>query len=104
MLSNRVGKGETHFASWGREQANLRHSLSSTQIKAARVASAVAGEIQAWIDRETIARLVAALRQPDGGGAGAARALLGELEARLLSVGRFEPPARQGAGRAGLSW
>jgi len=36
MLSNRVGKGETHFASWGREQANLHHSLSSTQIKAAR--------------------------------------------------------------------
>jgi len=55
------------------------------------VAGAVAGEIQAWIDRETIARLVAALRQPDGGGAGAARALLGELEARLLSVGRFDP-------------
>ena len=69
-----------------------------------RWAGAVAGEIQAWIDRETIARLVAALRQPDGGGAGAARALLGELEARLLSVGRFEPPARQGAGRAGLLW
>ncbi|KAL6591405.1 hypothetical protein ACP70R_049908 [Stipagrostis hirtigluma subsp. patula] len=56
----------------------------------ARVAGAVAGEIQAWIDRETIARLVAALRRTDGGGADAARALLAELEARLLSVGRFD--------------
>jgi hypothetical protein len=68
--------------------------------RVARVAGAVAAEIQAWIDRETIARLVAALRRrpdPDagvgvgGGGADAARALLAELEARLLSVGRFDP-------------
>ncbi|TKW42093.1 hypothetical protein SEVIR_1G361400v4 [Setaria viridis] len=58
----------------------------------ARVAGAVAGEIQAWIDRETIARLVAELRRSEGGGgADAARALLAELEARLLSVGQFDP-------------
>jgi hypothetical protein len=55
------------------------------------VAGAGAGEIQAWVDREAIARLVAALR---GGRADAARALLAELEARLLSLsagGRFDP-------------
>ncbi|KAL6911957.1 hypothetical protein ACP4OV_000762 [Aristida adscensionis] len=56
----------------------------------ARVAGAVAGEIQAWVDRKTIERLVAALRRCSDGGAGAARALLAELEARLLSVGRFD--------------
>ncbi|CAD6249076.1 unnamed protein product [Miscanthus lutarioriparius] len=55
----------------------------------ARVAGAVAGEIQSWVDREAIARLVAALR---GGRADAARALLVELKARLLSTGgRFDP-------------
>ncbi|TVU27851.1 hypothetical protein EJB05_19352, partial [Eragrostis curvula] len=57
----------------------------------AHVAGAVAVEIQAWIDRETVARLVAALRRSDNGGAVAARALLAELETRLLSVGRFDP-------------
>lgn len=56
----------------------------------ARVAGEVAGEIQAWIDRESVARLIAALRRSDGG-ADAARALLEELETRLLSVGRFDP-------------
>ncbi|CAN6245724.1 unnamed protein product [Urochloa humidicola] len=56
----------------------------------ARAAGAVAGEIQAWIDRETVARLVAALRQP-GAAAAAARTLLADLEARLLSAGRFDP-------------
>ena len=96
------GTGEEGSGVNGSLRARCRRCGARRGIK--RVAGAVAGEIQAWIDRETIARLVAVLRQPDGGGAGAARALLGELEARLLSVGRFEPPARQGAGRAGLLW
>uniref|UniRef100_A0A0E0K6F4 Uncharacterized protein n=1 Tax=Oryza punctata TaxID=4537 RepID=A0A0E0K6F4_ORYPU len=57
----------------------------------ARAAGGVAGEIQAWINRENVARLVAALRS-DGDDAGAAaRARLAELEARLVSVGRFDP-------------
>jgi len=61
----------------------------ATQRAVARVAGAVAGEIQAWVDREAIARLVAALRD---GRADAARALLAELEARLVFLGgRFDP-------------
>ncbi|CAN6239138.1 unnamed protein product [Urochloa humidicola] len=74
----------------------------------ARAAGAVAGEIQAWIDRETVARLVAALRRPPDGGAGAAaaaaaRALLAELEARLLSAGRrFDPRLQRALLRHGV--
>ena len=73
------GTGEEGSGVIGSLRARCRRCGARRGI--ARVAGAVAGEIQAWIDRETIARLVAALRQPDGGGAGAARALLGELEA-----------------------
>ena len=83
------GTGEEGSGVIGSLRARCRRCGARRGI--ARVAGAVAGEIQAWIDRETIARLVAALRRPNGGGAGAARALLGELEARLLSVGRFDP-------------
>ncbi|KAK3155562.1 hypothetical protein QOZ80_2BG0204790 [Eleusine coracana subsp. coracana] len=56
----------------------------------ARAAGGIAAEIQAWIDRELVARLVAALlRRSDA----YARFLLAELESRLLlSVGRrFDP-------------
>ncbi|CAL5020080.1 unnamed protein product [Urochloa decumbens] len=67
----------------------------------ARAAGAVADEIQAWIDRETVARLVAALRRP-GGGAAAARALLAEVEARLLSAGRFDPRLQRALLRHGV--
>lgn len=56
----------------------------------ARAAGGIAAEIQAWIDRETVSRLVAALRRSGADGDGA-RALLAELESRLLSVGRFDP-------------
>ncbi|CAL4885829.1 unnamed protein product [Urochloa decumbens] len=66
----------------------------------ARAAGAVAAEIQAWIDRETVARLVAALRRPGAGAA--ARALLGELEARLLSAGRFDPRLQRALLRHGV--
>ncbi|KAL5211921.1 hypothetical protein ABZP36_022768 [Zizania latifolia] len=55
----------------------------------ARAAAGVAGEIQAWIDRENVARLVAALRS-DGAVDATARTLLAEFEARLLSVDRFD--------------
>lgn len=66
----------------------------------ARVASAVAGEIQAWVDREAIARLVAALSSHGRGGA---RALLAELEARLLSAGgRFDPRLQRALLRHGV--
>ncbi|KAJ1281482.1 hypothetical protein BS78_04G309300 [Paspalum vaginatum] len=69
----------------------------------ARVAGAVAVEIQAWVDRETVARLVAALRRPGGAGAGAARALLARLEARLLSAaGRFDPRLQRALLRHGV--
>jgi len=68
---------------------SLRRLLCGARRAVARVAGAVAGEIQSWVDREAIARLVAALR---GGRADAARALLVELKARLLSTGgRFDP-------------
>lgn len=66
----------------------------------ARVAGAVAGEIQAWVDREAIARLVAALSSHGRGGA---RALLAELEARLLSAGgRFDPRLQRALLRHGV--
>lgn len=66
----------------------------------ARVAGAVAGEIQAWVDREAIARLVAALSSH---GLGGARALLAELEARLLSAGgRFDPRLQRALLRHGV--
>ncbi|CAN6252918.1 unnamed protein product [Urochloa humidicola] len=71
----------------GSLRARCRRCAARRRI--ARAAGAVAGEIQAWIDRETVARLVAALRRP--GAASAARALLADLEARLLSAGRFDP-------------
>lgn len=66
----------------------------------ARVAGAVAGEIQAWVDREAIARLVAALSSHGRGGA---RALLAELETRLLSAGgRFDPRLQRALLRHGV--
>lgn len=66
----------------------------------ARVAGAVAGEIQAWVDREANARLVAALSSHGRGGA---RALLAELEARLLSAGgRFDPRLQRALLRHGV--
>ncbi|KAG8043322.1 hypothetical protein GUJ93_ZPchr2167g26843 [Zizania palustris] len=55
----------------------------------ARAAAGVASEIQAWIDRENVARLVAALRS-DGAVDATARPLLADLETRLLSVDRFD--------------
>uniref|UniRef100_I1P593 Uncharacterized protein n=1 Tax=Oryza glaberrima TaxID=4538 RepID=I1P593_ORYGL len=63
----------------------------------ARAAGGVAGEIQAWIDRENVARLVAALRS--SGGDDAARARLAELEARL---GRFDPRLQRALLRHGV--
>ncbi|KAF8730085.1 hypothetical protein HU200_017051 [Digitaria exilis] len=82
-----AGEEEVGDGVIGTLRARCRRCAARRGIK--RVAGAVAGEIQAWVDRETIARLVAALRRP--GGAAVARALLGELEARLLSAGRFDP-------------
>lgn len=68
----------------------------------ARVAGAVAGEIQAWVDREAIARLVASLALSSHG-RGGARALLAELEARLLSAGgRFDPRLQRALLRHGV--
>ncbi|KAF0933511.1 hypothetical protein E2562_018593 [Oryza meyeriana var. granulata] len=68
-------------------RARCRRCKARRRIK--RAAGGVAGEIQAWIDRENVARLVAALRS-DGAADASARARLKELEARLLSVGRFD--------------
>ncbi|KAF8689936.1 hypothetical protein HU200_041571 [Digitaria exilis] len=87
-----AGEEEVGGGVIGSLRARCRRCAARRGIK--RVAGAVAGEIQAWVDRETIARLVAALRRPGvggDGGAAAARALLAELEARLLSAGRFDP-------------
>jgi hypothetical protein len=64
----------------------------------ARAAGAVAVEIQAWIDRETVARLMAALRRSDA----AARKLLSALEARLVSAGGFDPRLQRALLRHGL--
>jgi hypothetical protein len=55
-----------------------------------RAAGAVATEIQVWIDRETVARLVATLQCSDVVTVGARR-LLSKLEARLVSAGGFDP-------------
>lgn len=67
-----------------------------------RAAGAVAGDIQAWADRELVSRLVAALRGGDGDAAAnaRARALLAELEARLL--GRFDPRLQDALLRGGV--
>ncbi|OEL26880.1 hypothetical protein BAE44_0012101 [Dichanthelium oligosanthes] len=94
------GTGEEGSGVIGSLRARCRRCAGRREV--ARVAGAVAGEIQAWIDRETIARLVAALRRPGGGGADDARALLAELEARLLSVGRFDPRLQRALLRHGV--
>ncbi|KAE8801791.1 hypothetical protein D1007_22588 [Hordeum vulgare] len=69
----------------------------------ARAAGGVAAEIQAWADRELAARLVAALR---GGDDARARALLAELEARLLGAGagagRFDARLQEAVLRHGV--
>ncbi|KAF7081136.1 hypothetical protein CFC21_085108 [Triticum aestivum] len=68
----------------------------------ARAAGGVAAEIQAWADRELAARLVAALREQDDA---RARALLAELEARLLgagSAGRFDARLQDAVLRHGV--
>ncbi|KAM3224035.1 hypothetical protein ACQJBY_057428 [Aegilops geniculata] len=68
----------------------------------ARAAGGVAAEIQAWADRELAARLVAALREDDDA---RARALLAELEARLLgagSAGRFDARLQDAVLRHGV--
>uniref|UniRef100_A0A453PYB7 Uncharacterized protein n=1 Tax=Aegilops tauschii subsp. strangulata TaxID=200361 RepID=A0A453PYB7_AEGTS len=70
----------------------------------ARAAGGVAAEIQAWADRELAARLVAALRE-QGRADARARALLAELEARLLgagAAGRFDARLQDAVLRHGV--
>ncbi|CAM0942770.1 unnamed protein product [Alopecurus aequalis] len=71
----------------------------------ARAAGDVAREIQAWADRELAARLVAALRGRDADTDARARALLAELESRLLgaaAAGRFDARLQDAVLRHGV--
>lgn len=71
----------------------------------ARAAGDVAREIQAWIDRELAARLVAALRRGGDDADARASALLVELEARLMGLaeeGRFDARLQDAVLRHGV--